>query len=270
MDEVSMSTNYKFITYESLDGIGLLTLNRPDKLNALNSEVLAELKDLLLSIEQTAGFPIKGLIFTGAGEKAFIAGADIAEMQKMSKKEAAEFGQLGQEVTFLLENLKVPVIACVNGFALGGGCEMAMSCDFIYATENAIFGQPEVKLGLIPGFGGTQRLAKYVGRAAAREIIYSGRNVKVEEALEWGLVLQDFSSKDEMIEAAKQYINKLAGNSPLAIQYAKKAINSGVDLTNQAGLQKELDYFAEIFTSEDMQEGTQAFVEKRKAHFKGC
>jgi enoyl-CoA hydratase len=169
----------------------------------------------------------------------------------------------------LLENLKVPVIACVNGFALGGGCEMAMACDFIYASENAVFGQPEVKLGLIPGFGGTQRLAKYIGRAAAKEIIYSGRNVKIDEALERGLVLQKFANKEEMITAATTYLQKMMRNSPVAIDMAKRAIERGVDLKTVDGLEVELSFFADVFNSEDMQEGTKAFLEKRNAQFPG-
>lgn len=265
-----MSTNYEFIRYEESDGIGILTLNRPDKLNALNSDVLIELKGCLEAINNNGSFSIRGLIFTGEGDKAFIAGADIAEMQDMSKDEAYKFGWMGQNVTTLLEELPVPVIACVNGFALGGGCEMAMSCDFIYATENALFGQPEVKLGLIPGFGGTQRLAKYIGRAKAKEVIYSGRNIKIDEASDSGLVLSIFKSKDEMIQAAKKFINNLHNNSPIAIKLAKKAINSGVDLLTTNGLEIELNCFSEGFASEDMKEGTQAFIEKRKANFKGC
>lgn len=270
MEEVFMSTNYEFIRYEESDGIGILTLNRPDKLNALNSSVLTELKSCLEAINKENPFQIRGLIFTGEGEKSFIAGADIAEMQEMGKDEAYKFGWMGQNVTTLLEELSVPVIACVNGFALGGGCEMAMSCDFIYATENALFGQPEVKLGLIPGFGGTQRLAKYIGRSKAKEVIYSGRNIKIDEALASGLVLSTFKSKNEMINAAKEFINKLNNNSPVAIKLAKKAINSGVDLPTTDGLEVELGCFAEGFASEDMKEGTQAFIEKRKANFKGC
>ena len=265
-----MSTSFKFIRYEEDNGIGVLTLNRPDKLNALNSDVVLELKSCLEEINKDGSFTIKGLIFTGEGEKSFIAGADIAEMQKMSKEEAYKFGWMGQNVSLLLEEMSVPVIACVNGFALGGGCEMAMACDFIYATENAIFGQPEVKLGLIPGFGGTQRLAKAIGRAKAKELIYSGRNMKIDEAVTCGLVLEKFSTKIDMLASAKKYLEKVSYNSPLAIKLAKKAINGGVDLVTKDGLEVELNYFSQGFQSEDMKEGTQAFVEKRKAVFKGC
>lgn len=264
-----MSTN-NYITYNIEDGIGILTLNRPDKLNALNSDVLAELQSFFGQLIQEKSFEVKGIIFTGAGEKAFIAGADIAEMQSMSKEEAYKFGWIGQKVTHLMEELHLPIIACVNGFALGGGCEMAMACDFIYATANAVFGQPEVKLGLIPGFGGTQRLSKYVGRASAKEITFSGRNIKVDEAQALGLVQKTFSSKDEMITSAKKYLTDVGKNSPLAVMLSKKAINKGVDLPNVDGLEIELDFFSEAFATEDMKEGTQAFVEKRKPNFKGC
>lgn len=264
-----MSTS-ELITYTIEDGVGILTLNRPDKLNALNSDVLAELQAFFSKLKEERSFEVSGIIFTGAGEKAFIAGADIAEMQNMSKEEAYKFGWIGQKVTHLIEELHLPVIACVNGFALGGGCEMAMACDFIYATENAIFGQPEVKLGLIPGFGGTQRLSKYVGRARAKEIIYSGRNIKIDEAKRLGLVLETFSEKNEMLDAAKSYFERMGKNSPMAIMLSKKAINKGVDLPNVDGLEIELDTFSEAFATEDMKEGTQAFVEKRKPDFKGC
>jgi enoyl-CoA hydratase len=257
------------IKYEKLDDVGILTINRPTKLNALNTEVLSELKEFLLELTKDETFAIKGLILTGEGEKAFIAGADIQEMSDMDPSDAYTLGQLGQKVTQLFENLKIPVIACVNGFALGGGCEMAMSCDFIYATSNAVFGQPEVKLGLIPGFGGTQRLAKLVGRNFAKEMIYTGRNVAVDEAKTMGLVLESFATKDEMIAKAIKTIKAISLNSPFAVAVAKKVMNEGIDLTITEGLQLEKRQFSAIFTSEDMREGTQAFTQKRQAIFKG-
>lgn len=262
--------NYETISFELKEHIGYLTINREKKLNALNSQVLSELRTLLTHlIEEDKGQSVKGVLMTGAGEKAFIAGADIAQMQDMSVDEAREFGALGQEVTLLFEKLPMPVIACVNGFALGGGCEMAMACDFIYATENAVFGQPEVKLGLIPGFGGTQRLSKIVGRNRAKEIIYTGRNVKAEEALNMGLAIKLFPTKEEMIAGALKTFSYMLTNSPNAIKISKKVMNEGNDLTVAQGLSHELDQFSAVFSSEDMKEGTTAFIEKRAPNFTG-
>jgi enoyl-CoA hydratase len=267
-DFMNIKSNYEFLKYSEDNSIGFLTLNRPDKLNALNEKVLSELKDFLTEFKAQKQ-TVHGLIFTGEGEKAFIAGADIASMSNMTVDEGYKFGELGQEVTLRFEQLHVPVIACVNGFALGGGCEMAMSCDFIYATTSAIFGQPEVKLGLIPGYGGTQRLAKLIGRNKAKEIIYTGRNVNADEALRLGLVVKVFASKEEMISAAKETISAIAKNSPYAVGIAKKVMNQGNDFTVEEGLQVELDQFSRIFSSYDLKEGTKAFVEKRKPVFKG-
>lgn len=257
------------IKFEKVNELGILTINRPTKHNALNTEVLSELKELLQELSADEAYAIKGLILTGEGEKAFIAGADILEMSDMTPSDAYTLGQLGQQVTQLFENLKIPVIACVNGFALGGGCEMAMSCDFIYATSNAIFGQPEVKLGLIPGFGGTQRLAKLVGRNFAKELIYTGRNISADEAEDMGLVLEIFQTKYEMINKATKTLKAIAANSPFAVSMAKKVMNEGIDLTVNEGLQLEKRQFSAIFTSEDMREGTKAFVQKRTPAFKG-
>lgn len=266
---MNTNKNWNTLTFEVVDRLGVITINRPTKLNALNIELLGELKELLLEIKKDEVFNIVGVIVTGAGEKAFIAGADIAEMSDMTPSDAYTFGQLGQQVTVLFETLQVPVIACVNGFALGGGCEIAMSCDFIYSTNNGVFGQPEVKLGLIPGFGGTQRLAKLVGRNHAREMIYTGRNVNAEEARLMGLVLRTFATKDLMIEEATKTLKAVAGNSPFAVSIAKKVMNEGIDLTITEGLQLEKRQFSGIFSSEDMREGTRAFVEKRAPQFKG-
>ncbi|EQC45412.1 enoyl-CoA hydratase/isomerase family protein [Bacteriovorax sp. Seq25_V] len=265
-----MSTNtFETITFETLNSkFGVLTINREAKFNALNSQVLMELKELLSDLSDNRE-KLQGMIVTGAGEKAFIAGADIAEMSSMETDEAFDFAELGQEVTLLFEALPYPVIACVNGFALGGGCEMAMACDFIYATENAVFGQPEVKLGLIPGFGGTQRLAKIIGRNKAKELIYTGRNVKAAEAKEIGLVVKTFATKDELIAAATATLEEISKNSPLAVGLSKFVMNEGNDLDVPAGLAIEAKHFGDIFSSYDMKEGTKAFVEKRVAEFKG-
>jgi enoyl-CoA hydratase len=266
---MNTSKTYHTLNFSVQDKLGMITINRPAKLNALNGELLSELKEVLTDLKADEKFDLLGLIVTGDGDKAFIAGADIAEMSDMTPSDAYTFGQLGQQVTILFETLQVPVIACVNGFALGGGCEMAMSCDFIYATENAVFGQPEVKLGLIPGFGGTQRLAKLVGRNNAKEIIFSGRNVKAEEALRMGLVVRLFSTKEEMLNEAKNTLKSISKNSPFAVSIAKKVMNEGIDLTIAEGLQLEKRQFSGIFSSEDMKEGTHAFMEKRAPSFKG-
>ena len=262
--------NFETILFEQENSIGKITINRENKLNALNSVVLKELKDLLETIiDEDKNYSIRGLILTGAGDKAFIAGADISEMNGMTSAEAEEFGKLGQDVSLLFEKINVPVIAAVNGFALGGGCEMAMSCDFIYATESAVFGQPEVKLGLIPGYGGTQRLARLVGRNKAKEIIYSGRNVKADEALNLGLAVKLFPNKEEMLLGVEDILSKILRNSPLAVGASKKVMNLGNDLTVAQGLECELQQFSKIFSSDDMKEGTTAFMEKRAPQFTG-
>ncbi|WP_127714951.1 enoyl-CoA hydratase/isomerase family protein [Halobacteriovorax sp. HLS] len=263
-----MNTKFETITFEVKDGFGVLTINREKSLNALNSLVHIELRDCL-SVLKDNDLKLRGMILTGAGEKAFIAGADIVEMSEMTSDEAYDFATLGQENTLLMEELPFPIIACVNGFALGGGCEMAMSCDFIYATESAVFGQPEVKLGLIPGFGGTQRLSKLIGRARAKEVMYTGRNILIDEAKEVGLVVKVFKTKEEMISGAMETLKKISFNSPLAVGLAKHVMNAGNDLTNVEGLEIEARQFGEIFGSEDMKEGTTAFVEKRKPVFTG-
>jgi enoyl-CoA hydratase len=260
-------TTYNFLKFETENQIGILTINREDKLNALNIELLEELKTFLLSLHKESA--IKSLIVTGAGEKAFIAGADIAAMSGMGPAEGENFARLGQEVTLLFEELPFPVIAAVNGFALGGGCEMALACDFILCTQNAVFGLPEVKLGLIPGFGGTQRLAKIVGRNFAKEMIYTGKNIKADEAQKLGLTLEVFVTKAELMNGCMKKIEMILGNSPYAIGVAKRVINLGADISVSDGLKIEKEQFGAIFSSHDMREGCTAFVEKRKPQFKG-
>ncbi len=254
------------ITFEIENNIGLLTINRPEKLNALNAQVLAELKTLLAEIKSKK---LTGLIFTGAGEKAFIAGADIAAMSDMKASDGLAFGKLGQTVTVDIENLPFPTIACVQGFALGGGFEMALACDFIFASSKAVFGLPEVKLGLIPGFGGTQRLARRTNAAFAKELVFSGRNVTAGEALTRSIVNQVFEGQVELMTGAKAYLALVAKNSPLAITQAKLAIDQGVQTTLEQGLGIEVNSFSGLFGSYDMKEGTAAFLAKRKAEFKG-
>ncbi|MEX0798113.1 MAG: enoyl-CoA hydratase-related protein [Bacteriovoracaceae bacterium] len=261
-----MTNQFKTLDYQEEEGVGLLSFNRPEALNALSDEMIKEARQLIESLGKKK---LKGLILTGSGEKAFIAGADIKSMSGMSAEQAQEFAFRGQQVTLLLEESPFPVIAAVNGFALGGGFEMALACDFMLASESAVFGLPETSLGLIPGFGGTQRLAKIVGRNRAKEMIYTGRKFKAKEALELGLVLSLSGSKTELIQAAKAIVLACSSNSLNAIGVAKRVINHGVDLSTEDGLKIEKKYFGEIFSSFDMKEGTRAFLEKRKANFKG-
>lgn len=260
-----MTNNFETLSFESVGDVGVLTINRPSKLNALNIQVHRELKTFLTELHASN---LKGLIVTGDGEKAFIAGADIAEMKPMTNGEAQAFAELGQQVTVLLETLPFPVIAAVNGFALGGGFEMALACDFIFATKNAVFGLPEVKLGLIPGFGGTQRLARVVGERRAKELMFSGRNVTSEEAVKLGIALELFENKNDLIEGAKKWMNLALANSNIAIKRAKETLRTGFEKTLDEGLKIEATAFGKIFQTEQMIEGTSAFIEKRKANFK--
>ena len=265
----SLEDDYQFLLLDQENEILTLSINRPKKLNALDIILLEELDGFLSRLRQLKDFSFRGFILTGSGEKAFIAGADIEQMVKMDPVEAEKFSVLGQKVSLLIEDLPFPVIAAVNGFALGGGCEMALSADFIFATQNAVFGQPEVKLGLIPGFGGTQRLSKIVGRNRAKEMIFSGRNIEANEALKIGLVLKVFENKESMLKEAKMVLGSMAKNSPLAIAKAKKVMNRGNDLIISDGLELESEQFSQLFFSQDMKEGTEAFLEKRRPHFLG-
>ena len=260
-------SNYENFLVNIENQVATITVNRESKLNALSQSVLEELKSIFLN--DLVPKELYGVILTGQGEKAFIAGADIKSMSSMSVSQGEDFGRLGQEVTFLIEHFERPVIAVVNGFALGGGCEMAMSADFIYATQSAIFGQPEVKLGLIPGFGGTQRLAKYVGRNRAKELIYTGDNLTATDAKADGLVNKVFKTKQEALDAAAETLKRIGRNSPLAVATSKRVMNEGNDLVLDKGLGLELAEFGNLFGSYDLKEGTAAFVEKRRAQFKG-
>lgn len=264
-----MFGKYETLICEVQENILHLTLNRPDKLNALNRDVLQELKEVLGILLKDKTFNVKGVLFTGAGDKAFIAGADILGMSQMSASEAEEFGALGQDVSEMFEAVPIPVVACVNGFALGGGCEIAMSCDFIYATESAVFGQPEINLALIPGFGGTQRLTRYVGMARAKELIYTGRNIKAQEAKEYGLVQELFTTKEEMMAAALKFFSTIKKKSPVIVAKCKEVIQKGEALDIHAGLQIERRGFRAVFETADKSEGLAAFLEKRQPQFQG-
>ena len=266
---MNIDKDYSTLVVREKESVVTITINRPDKLNALSSEVLGELKDILQELHDDEDFSVKGVTLTGSGPKAFIAGADISKMAKMSVGEGKALGALGQEVSTLFESLQVPVIAAVNGFALGGGCEMAMSCDVILASKNAIFGQPEVKLGLIPAFGGTQRLPRYIGRPRAKELTYSGRHIDAFKAKDWGLVNEVYESAADLLEAAEDLHKEFQKNSSFAVGAAKKALNDGVDLEMNAALKIELDQFEVAFGSDDKKIGVEAFLNKAKPEFTG-
>jgi enoyl-CoA hydratase len=246
--------------------IAVLTVNRPQALNALNAATLDELANALARVAADA--EVRVLLITGAGEKAFIAGADITAMQGMSALEAQAFSEKGQRVMQAIEALPVPVIALVNGYALGGGCELAMSCDWIIAAERAVFGQPEVNLGIPPGFGGTQRLARLVGRARALELVITGRQIKSDEALRLGLV-NEVVSAAELTEKGLATARLIAAKAPVAVRVSKQAVQRGLDLDLANGCVLETSLFAFAFGTADRQEGMTAFMEKRAPKFTG-
>ena len=250
----------EFITYEVEGQIGIITINRPKALNALNSAVLDELDKTLDAVDQEV---IRCLILTGAGEKSFVAGADIGEMSTLTKAEGEAFGKKGNDVFRKLETFPIPVIAAVNGFALGGGCEISMSCDIRICSENAVFGQPEVGLGITPGFGGTQRLARIVGTGKAKEMIYGARNIKAEEAYRIGLVNNVYPA-EELMPAAKKLASTIARNAPIAVRNCKRAINEGIQVDMDQAIVIEEKLFGSCFETCDQKEGMNAFLEKRK------
>ncbi|MCP3870807.1 MAG: enoyl-CoA hydratase/isomerase family protein [Gammaproteobacteria bacterium] len=248
------------------DGIWLLTINRPRALNALNIATLEELAAAIDELEQTADARV--LLVTGAGEKAFVAGADITEMQAMSPLEARDHSNRTIGTFRRLETLSIPVIALVNGFCLGGGCELAMSCDWIIASDRAVFGQPEVNLGIIPGFGGTQRLPRLIGPARATEMIVTGRQVKAQQAVDWGLATE-VCIADELMEKGLASARSVLGRGPLAVRMAKEAVVRGQDLDLENACLLESEVFGVCFSTQDRVEGVSAFMEKRKPAFKG-
>jgi enoyl-CoA hydratase len=257
---------YENILFEVQDGIGVLTFNRPKALNALNPKTLEEVSEVIDHVQQDEA--VRVLVLTGAGDKAFVAGADITEFPKMNPLEARHFAEKGQGVFFKLEHLPKPVIACVNGFALGGGCEIAMSCDFIYASDKARFGQPEVNLGLIPGFGGTQRLARLIGRAKAKELCMTGEMIDAQQAKEWGLVAKVFPAEQLVAETMK-IARLLATRAQGVLRSLKQVVNRGLDVDLKTGCALEVEAFGLCFASLDAKEGVTAFLEKRKPEFKG-
>lgn len=258
--------SYENITYEVQENVAVLTFNRPQVLNALNPATVDEVFDVVHKIRKDDN--VRVLVLTGAGEKAFVAGADVSEFPKMNPLQAKQFSEKGHKTFSALEDLPVPVIACVNGFALGGGCEIAMSCDFVYASENAQFGQPEINLGVIPGFGGTQRLSRLVGRAKAKELCMTGNQISAQEAKGLGLVAQVFSA-EELWEKTMKTAQSIAKKGCVALRAIKETINGGMEVDLKSGCALETESFLACFCSPDAKEGAQAFLEKRKPNFKG-
>ena len=263
----------EFITYEQDGFVGVVTINRPKALNALNSQVLEEIEATFKAIDLDA---TRCVILTGEGEKSFVAGADIGEMSTLTKAEGEAFGKKGNDVFRMIETFPIPVIAAVNGFALGGGCEISMSCDIRICSDNAVFGQPEVGLGITPGFGGTQRLARLVGPGMAKQMIYTARNIKAAEALRIGLVNQVVSAevneagevvvsaKDALMAAAKKMAAGIAAQAPIAVRACKKAINDGLEVNMDEAIVIEEKLFGSCFETEDQKAGMGNFLEKDK------
>ena len=248
------------------EGVATVTINRPKALNALNYDTL---KELLHCFEEIGGNrDIHAVIITGSGEKAFVAGADISFMKDLEAIEAREFGKLGHEVMAVVENLPQPVIAAVNGFALGGGCELALACDIRLASENAKFGQPEVNLGVLPGFGGTQRLPRLVGKGHAAELLLSGKMINAEEACRIGLVNRVIAP-EKLLEECISLAEMIAAKAPVAVRLCKEAVNNGLEMDLARGCGYEADLFGICFASRDQKEGMKAFLEKRAPQFAG-
>ncbi len=257
---------YENILFEIKDRIAYITVNRPKVLNALNWKTMQEIRDAFLKIRSDNS--IGGVIITGAGEKSFIAGADIKELATQSPVGAREFSIASQEILHLIEHFPKPVIAAVNGYCLGGGCELAMACHMRVASEKAQFGQPEVNLGIIPGNGGTQRLPRLVGKGRALELILTGNFIDAQEAFRIGLV-NKVTRPEKLITTAEEILNTILSKGPIAVKLGLEAVNHGMELTLEEGIQLEANLFGLCFSTKDMKEGTQAFIEKRKPVFKG-
>ena len=246
--------------------IAVVTINRPQVLNALNSSTIDELRRVILELKHDAS--VRSVIITGAGEKAFVAGADINELAVQRPAQGKEHALRGQHVFDLIENMGKPVIAAINGYALGGGCELALACTLRVAADTARLGQPEVNLGIIPGYGGTQRLSRLVGKGVALDLLLSGRHVTADEAFRIGLVNRVVAAS-ELTNAARQLASELADKAPLAVQYIIEAVNRGLEISFDKGQFLEATLFGVIASTDDMREGTTAFLQKRKAEFKG-
>jgi enoyl-CoA hydratase len=268
---VLIGGRFEFMTFENIilekkNAIAYVTVNRPKVLNALNMATMEELRATFHDIKNDKA--VRVVILTGAGEKAFIAGADIGELSKHDAVSGKEYTHRGQSVLNLIENLGKPVIACINGFALGGGCEIAMACTMRLASDNAKLGQPEVKLGIIPGYGGTQRLPRLVGKGIAMQMVLAGEMITAQEAHRIGLV-NEVTAPADLISRAEAIAAKIIANAPLAVQYAMEAVNKGMEMTLAEGLYLEATLFGVCCATEDKTEGTTAFLEKRQAQFKG-
>ncbi|MGC1614018.1 MAG: enoyl-CoA hydratase-related protein [Candidatus Acidiferrum sp.] len=257
---------YENLLYEKRDGIAFVTFNRPKVLNALNRKTVEELREVLLDAGEDA--EVRVIILTGAGEKSFVAGADIGELAQQTPVNGKEFSLFGQSVFHLLETMGKPSICAINGFALGGGCELALSCTIRIASKTAKLGQPEVKLGIIPGYGGSQRLARLCGKGAAQELCLTGEMIPAEEALRIGLVNHIYEAA-ELLPAAEAMAKKIIANAPIAVKYTMEAIERGVEMPQEEGLFLEATLFGLACATEDMREGTKAFLEKRTAKFSG-
>ena len=249
-----------FVKTEVQGAVEIITIDRPKALNALNPEVLADLKAAFEAVDQET---VRCIVLTGEGDKSFVAGADIGSMSTMTKAEGEAFGKLGNDVFLMIEHFPIPVIAAVNGFALGGGNELAMSCDIRICSDNAVFGQPEVGLGITPGFGGTQRLARLVGMGMAKQLIYTAKNIKADEALRIGLVNAVYLL-EELMPAAEKMAETIAKNAPIAVRACKKAINDGMQVDIDRAVAIEEGLFGSCFETADQKEGMGAFLEKRK------
>jgi len=266
IEDPEIMPEFQNIRFEKKNQIAYVTIDRPKVLNALNMATMQELKQAFASVKDDS--EVRVVILTGAGEKAFVAGADIGELSQHTPVSAKEYTHQGQAIIDAIEELGKPVIACINGFALGGGCELAMACTMRLAGENAKLGQPEVKLGLIPGYGGTQRLPRLVGKGIAMQLVLSGEMISAQEAHRIGLV-NEVVPAAELIARAEAIAAKIIANAPLAIQYAMEAVNRGLDLPLSDGLFLEATLFGVCCATEDKNEGTKAFLEKRPAQFKG-
>jgi enoyl-CoA hydratase len=257
---------FEYLNVETADGIATVTIDRPQALNALNSDVVRELECALFELELDEA--VKVVIITGAGEKSFVAGGDVKEMEPMDSMEGYAFARRGQRVVLFIQNMKKVVIAAVNGYALGGGLELAVACDFIYASENAKLGLTEVTLGIMPGFGGTQNLPRLIGPNRANELILTGKVIDAQKAREWGIVNEVFPA-DELLAKTRETAAAIAKNGLVAVTHAKDAAANGLDMTKEDGLRYEASMFSVLFATEDQSEGMGAFVAKRKPSYKG-
>ncbi|RYL91015.1 enoyl-CoA hydratase [Sporolactobacillus sp. THM7-4] len=259
--------NLQSVEIKTEEHIACLTINRPEALNSLNTKVLKELEEAYNSIARQAD--IRVVIMTGSGEKAFVAGADIGEMKDKTPDEARTFSQYGQRLMRKIEQLPQPVIAAVNGFALGGGCELALACDMRLASRNARFGQPEVTLGIIPGFGGSQRLPRLVGAGIAKELLLTGAIITADRAREIGLVNEVYETRTELDEKAFQLAKTIAKRAPLAVRQTKQLVNRGLEISLDQALNDEVEQFSRLFETDDQKEGMEAFLKKRRPKFSG-